>query len=259
MVDWVTIYGSYMKIFPQGDPPVFLSPIVQAIFSVASIGGLLCLIASLFEPRRAIPAPQASQTTWKQLRILLGPFSLAYLLLLLPRATEALIDRYTLPLLLLALIAALRLYQGRLHPQVPSAAWLAVSLFAVYGIVCTHNHFSLYRARVALAAEIRSSGVPDTAVDNGWEYNGAIELQHSAFVNDPRIVNPINAFTPMAARHTGPCALYELFPHIQPRYAISFKPDSCQGPTQYAPLHYSRWFASSGTLYVVADPAPTPP
>ena len=260
-IDWVTIYGIYKFVDLQGLPPVFLSPSIQAVLTVLSIGGLFCLTASLAAPRKASTPPTSTrEITWRQLRFLLGPFTLVYTLILLQRATEMLLDRYTLPLLVVALIYALRLYQDRIQPRVPSVAWLAVCLFAVYGIACTHNLFSLYRARVALAAELRSSGIPDTSVDNGWEYNGSVELQHSPFINLRLLVFPANAYTPMSARHTGPCALDENVPHIHPLYAISFDPNACQGPTKFAPLHYSRWLAAApGTLYVVADPAPTPP
>ena len=136
MVDWVTIYGSYMKIFPQGDPPVFYLPPCRRFSRLHPSAALLCLIASLFEPRRAIPAPQASQTTWKQLRILLGSFSLAYLLLLVhapPRRSLTATRSPSFCSLSSAHSASTRTASNH---AVPSAAWLAVGLFAIYGIVC---------------------------------------------------------------------------------------------------------------------------
>jgi len=53
----------------------------------------------------------------------------------------------------------------------------------VYGIASTDNMVALYRARVALAAELRAAGVPDTSVDNSWEYNFGTELQAAESIN----------------------------------------------------------------------------
>jgi len=53
---------------------------------------------------------------------------------------------------------------------------------------------------------------------------------------------------------------YDYTPHVRPLYTISFDPNTCGGPTSFAPVHYSRWLASSpGALYAVRfAPPPTP-
>jgi hypothetical protein len=259
--DWVSVLGIYEIIGLAGFPPLFLNPAVRIALTIASVAGLFGIFVQLPRSHQSAGTFSSSKSlTWRQLSVLIAPFTTAYILALMPRATNVFVDRYLLPLLIVVVILLLRVYQERIHPRLPGVTILFVGIFAIYAVAVTHNLFSLYRARIAIADELHFSGIPDTAIDGGWEQNAWIELQHSAFVNEPRIIIPAGTYTPMAARHTGPCALDERFPHIKPRYAIAFDPNACQGPTQFPPVHYSRWLASApGTLYVVADPAPTPP
>jgi hypothetical protein len=131
---------------------------------------------------------------------------------------------------------------------------------AVYGITVTHNMFALYRARVALAAELRATGVPDTSVDNGPEYNLGVELQHADHINNPGIVSPAHAYIPAPPLPAGTCPIifHDETPHIDPLYGISFDPNACYGPAPFAPVNYSLWLASNpGILYVVNYVAPS--
>ncbi len=152
------------------------------------------------------------------------------------------------------MLCLVRFYQERIQPQLPLAGIVLVAIMAIYGVTVTHNMFSLYRARIALAAELRANGVPDTSVDHGWEYNLLTELQLSSHINEHEITFPANAYTPVPPPPPGICHMlwYDDTPHIHPVYGISFQPNVCDGPAPFAPVHYSRWLASSpGTLYVV--------
>lgn len=107
---------------------------------------------------------------------------------------------------------------------------------------------------MALAAELRATGVPSTSVDNGWEYNLGVELQHADHINMSTVEFPTNAYTPqpLPSRLTCPMYWYARSPHIRPICGVSFDPHACYGPAPFAPVHSSRWLASSpGTLYVV--------
>jgi hypothetical protein len=135
-----------------------------------------------------------------------------------------------------------------------------VGVMAIYSIAVVHNMFSLYGARVAIASELRAAGVPDTSVDNGWEYNFGVELQHADYLNVSTIVVPAHAYVPAPPLPAGTCPvnIFDDTPHIKPLYGISFDPDECYGPAPFAPVHYSRWLASApGTLYVVYYTAPS--
>jgi hypothetical protein len=181
---------------------------------------------------------------------------------LVPRATGWLFDRYLLLLLVVGLLCLVRYHQDRVHARLPLVTVLLIVLMALWSIAVTHNTFSLYRARVALAAELNAHGVPDTAIDNGWEYNLNVELRYADHINFPTIAVPAHAYTPVPPPPPSLCPMdrYEYTPHIQPLYGVSFQPDICYGPAPFAPVHYSRWLASSpGTLYAVRyTPAPQP-
>jgi hypothetical protein len=262
--DWVNVHGVFPATFIQGTPPIFLDTGVRVLFTIASLGGLLSLIALLFRPH-PIPLSTDSGTgvSWNQLMTLAAPFAVANIILLIPRAaTFGLTERYVLGVLVVALPCLVRYYQDRVQPQLPFAGILLVAIMAIFGVTLTHNLFSFYRARVALAAELHAGGVPDTSVDNGWEYNTAVELQHSASINNSNMVLPPHAYVPVPPPPPGSCPMsaYFAFPHIHPLYGISFTPNACYGPAPFAPAHYSRWpYRTPGTLYVVNYLAPTKP
>jgi hypothetical protein len=206
----------------------------------------------------------STELSWQQLGVLLVPFTVAYCLLLIPGALiDIMADRYMLGLLVVLLLCLIRYYQDRIQPRLPLASVLLLAIMAIYGIAVTHNMFALDRARAALAAELRTNGIPDTSVDNGWEYNFVVELQHADHINDPRIVLPAHAYlpTPPPLLPAG-CQMwmYDRTPHIHPLYGVSFEPNACYGLAPFAPVHYSRWLASSpGTLYVVRSTPPAKP
>jgi hypothetical protein len=259
--DWVNVHGLPEVMYLQGTPPIFVHPVLQILLTIASVGGLMGVIASLLRTRRE---PQVSSTSdgisWRQLGVLLGPFTIANVLLLIPRSSGWLYERYTLVLLMVALVCLLRYYEERIHRLLPLASVVLVGIMALYGVTVTHNMFALYRARLALAAEIRATGIPDTSVDNGWEYNFQVQIEHAGFLNDQRIVIPANAYTPAPPLPAGTCPMFEsdVTPLIRPLYGISFDPNACYGTAPFAPVHYSRWpYSAPGVLYVVRYTPPS--
>jgi hypothetical protein len=257
-------HGMFDFTLLQGDPPILFGKGVQALLTIASLGGLTGLIASFFKVAASPSAAQKSaRISWKHLCFLLAPFTIAYLLIILPRpATFGLYERYALPLLPVALIFLVRYYQERIQPQLPSITLVLIGAMVILGIAVVHNTFALYRARVALAAELRANGLSDTSVDNGWEYNFRVQIEHTGYVNESEIALPANAYTPVPPLPAGTCPMkfHDETPIIHPLYGISFDPNACYGPAPFAPVTYSRWLASKpGTLYVVKYTAPAKP
>jgi hypothetical protein len=251
--DWVDVYGVYGFMILKGNPPILLSRRVQVLLTVVSVGGVLGLLSLLGhrEPVRE----SVAKVSWKQLGALVGPFVMVYGLLLVPRAGDFhLTERYLLALLVIALICMVRYYQEAIRPELPWVCAAVVGVMAIYGVVNTHNTFAVDHGRVVLANELLAAGVPDTAVDNGWEYNQGVELQHAGFINDYRMINPKGMYQPAPPLPEGTCEVngHDLTPHIQPLYGISFDPGACYGQAPFAPVHYSRWPGlEPGTLYVV--------
>ena len=262
--DWINPQGIYESSHLLGTPPVFLPHWVRLLMTVASLGGLLGLIASCFISRPAARAGELPEAiSWNSLAVLLVPFTVAYILFLLPRAADGTIfDRYILPLLAIAPVFLVRYYQETIHPNIPAAAAVLILVMAAYGVTNIHNQFAFYRARVAIAEELRAQAIPETAVDGGWENNLGVELQHSNHINFPTIITPARAYTPIPEPSPFDChALwYNYTPHIHPIYGISFDSNACYGPAPFAPVHYSRWLTRTpGTLYVVRYTPPSHP
>ncbi len=256
--------GEFDYSLLQGQPPILFGKTVRALLTIAAQGGLIAVIASFFgsPPTSSAAQPHAS-ISWRQLCLLFVPFSMSYTLIILSRpATFGLYERYALPLLLVALVCLVRCYQERVQPQLPTISLLLVVIMAILAVAVTHNTFAFLRARVALAAELRADGIPETSVDNGWEYNFGVELQHADHINVPMIVVPANGYisVPPLAAGTCPMHWYDYTPHIKPLYGISYDPNECYGPAPFAPVHYSRWLARTpGALYVVRYTAPSKP
>jgi len=254
---WVGIHGIHEGTDLQGEPPIFIHTGLQILITIVSVGGLLGLLAS-FTRKRASKLPSVPSAypaiSWQQLAILLGPYTLVYTLLLLPRATNLLFDRYMLGPLVILILCLTRYYQQKIHHRIPIAGVLLVAIMAAFGVVLTHNTFAFYRARVALTAELHSAGIPDTSVDNGWEHNFDVELQHASHINEEEIVLPANGYIPTPPPPPSICQTFWYYytPHIHALYGVSFDPHACYGPAPFAPVHYSRWLARTpGTLYVV--------
>jgi len=255
--DTIGFNASLMFNYPglQGDVPRIVNRGTQIVLTIVSFGSLVGLILSLLR-LRTLPLRETASVhvSWKEAGVLLVPFTLVYPLLLLDRAASSgIYDRYPLVLLMIAIPFLVRFYQERIRSQLPLASMVLVAIMAVCSITTVHNTFALDRARVVMAAELISQGIPDTAVDNGWEYNLGVELRHANHLNDPRIVFPADAYKPRSPQSAG-CSMfgYEDEPHIHPLYSISFDPNACYGPAPFAPVPYSRWFAlRPDALYVV--------
>ena len=260
--NWIGIHGIPEGNHLHGDPPLFLDPQIRLLFTIATLGGVAGLISSLLPRQRSTPAlPSPANISWSQLNVLLIPFTVAYAMLLLPRAANGwFFDRYALGLLIVALIYLPRYYQEQVKPRFSLGALLLVAAMAVYAVSATHNMFSLYRSRVELATELQAIGIPDTSVDNGWERNFEVEIEHAGYLNNEKIELPASAYTPAPPLPPGTCPMFlsAVTPYVHPLYGISFDPNACYGPAPFAPVHYSRWpYLKPGTLYVVRYTAPT--
>ena len=262
--DWIGIHGIFESVDLKGQPPLLLHLGEQTLLTFISLGGLIGAIAAMLHFKNEPATDESARVlTWQQLLTLLVPFSFVYIVLLLARAVTAyILDRYLLVLVVVALLLLVRFYQQRIHAALPWASIALVAIMAALGVSMTHNTFALYRARVVLAEELRANGIPDTAVDHGWEYNLTTELQYATYINYRSIRNPPNAYQARRPPSPGTCVMrsYSYTPHVDPAYGISFDPTACSGPTHFAPVQYSRWPAlSPGTLYVVRYKASSRP
>jgi hypothetical protein len=256
----VTIHG-FMNAKPfHGERPAILGPGIRLLLTTLVVVCTLSFFAFLFtRHRNQISTSRAVglvPVSWYSLGVLLVPFTLAYFVLLFPRAaTNEFFDRYLLPILMFAIIAVLRVYQEQIQPRLPAATLIPIAIFAAFGIAGTHDSFALLRARVALADELLSDGVPPTAIDGGFEYNSLTQIELKHFINDPKIpILPGDFFYPSVKKSYGVCApiLVDNYPVLSPRYGMAYDPTVCLGEAGFAPVTYRTWLGPhSNTIYIV--------
>ena len=104
-------------------------------------------------------------------------FTCAYVPLLIPGGlTHFIYDRYTLPLLPIIVICILLSAQSAVT-KVPIAAYVCLSVFAVYAVVTTHDYFATLRARAAAEEALETRGIPRRQFSIGFEQDGWTQVQ----------------------------------------------------------------------------------
>lgn len=255
--------------FPSyvGKPALLLTPHVRLVLTVLVLAGELGLINLLLLRRPAaadsLPVavapvrvmPRLSPT---QLLLLLGPCTLAYLILLLPRFLyPGLLDRYLMFPAAILLGVAVLLYQAKVSSRLPGAVWIFAACYMAVNVMGMHDTFDLFRAQAKLLARLQGAGVPRVQVDGGAQFNGWTEILQSGHLNDPRIRIPAGVYRPMPLIHsTDRChtRYLELTPSVHAKYVVSFDPNACGGRTGYEEA-FSSWLGPNRqVLYAVRGP-----
>jgi len=177
---------------------------------------------------------------------ILAPYSLAYFALLLPRAMQAAaFDRYALGLMPAAVVFFIGLHQRTVAPNLPASSIVTLGLFALLAIAGTHDSFAGQRARLAAIDEIRASGVPRTAIQGGFEYDGWTQLEFGGHIDDPRIKIPSGAYKPDARIPQVAMACLLDFasctPAVQPKYSVVPGREPCPEPGTFPPVEFHAW------------------
>lgn len=250
---WINLFGLFSGLTTT---PLFLPARILVVVTAVCLAGLFGIIVVAFQPGAARSSSATRELSWKQLGILLLPYSVGYLILLAAATgtTYHIYDRYALGLLAPAIIVLIRLYQERVRPNLPLATAPLIIIMAAYGMIVTHNTFAFDRARVRLADELHAHGVPYTSIDGGWDYNFDTELDHADHINNPLIKVPAGAYVPTPPPPPGyyPTTWYDKTPHVRAVYGISFLPDILYGTAPFAPVQYRSWpLRTPVTLYAV--------
>lgn len=206
-----------------------------------------------------------SAIAWSEPVWILSPFSLSYLLLLMPRgAFDQIQDRYLLGLTPVAIIFLLRLYQKRVRLKLPVISLVAVALFAAYSVAGTHDFFAESRAQVRAIHMVESSGVPRQSIQAGFPSDGWLQIQNGGHINEPRILVPAGAYRRNLPDTKVPKGCRDGFtnfaPIIVPKYFVLFPwfknpldppPAWCFVAANYPPVHYTTWLPPfRAVLYV---------
>jgi hypothetical protein len=255
--NYVTIYGFVADDAIHGTRIVLNLGvrILVTILDIAAVFALIALVLADANKPRSSPSPEP-QISWYRLSMLIMPFTVAYIILLIPRAAfgKLFFDRYLIPVMMMVLILIMRFYQEQVQPRVSAWTLLPIAIFAAFGIAGTHDMFAIHRGRLAAVEELRSAGVPPTAIDAGFEYNGWTQIERARYINDPRIpLMPGDHFSPLKVPYKLCRPLFiENFSALSPRYSMAYDPAECEGPTQFAPVTVRTWLGPRyTTLYIV--------
>lgn len=194
----------------------------------------------------SIKSKKARIASWQDMLVLLGPFTLSYFVLLLPRAYHsAILDRYLLPIMAIAIICLLRTHQESVAPTLPTLSIATLALFSLLAIGGTHDWFAWERARLAAINEIRASGVPRTEIQGGFEYDGWTQIEKAGYINDPSLKIPVGAYHAPTGRQTIPddCTLdfAPFTPRVHPKFTVSFGKMWCLAPSKFPAVSYRTW------------------
>jgi hypothetical protein len=263
----VSAFGLMETTGIKGAPPVVLSLVPRLLISAVVLLAIVCLFVSLSTGRSTSRRTQTPvPTSWNCLFILLVPFTFVYFALVASQDLHAgsgdrtaIYDRYFLPLLPIALIFLVRVYQERIQPNLPLISCTFVLLFGAYAVSGTHDAFSKHRALQAAIKELKDAGVSGNAIDAGFGQNAIIQIQTAGYVVSPNsLVDAPEKRMPSPSFPTDCQPVWVwLTPAIVPGYALSYDPKACGGQSNFAPVTYSEWLlAQPVSIYIVNTVGP---
>ncbi len=194
----------------------------------------------------------------RTLLLLMGPFTLAYLLFIVTR--ETLWPRYLVPVLPFFIFLLLWVYVGdQSRRGLPILSAMLLGALACQAIITTHDIFAYRNAYLEAENRVLGAGVPRSELEAGFELDGWAQLQMTGHVNDPRILVPVDVYTPRTPSDAPPgCDEWFLdwTPSIQPHFILSDAASSCFLPTSFLPVPYRTWDAPHDrAVYISAIPA----
>jgi hypothetical protein len=202
-----------------------------------------CLIAAR---RRGGKEIGAGQVKARELFWLCVPYFAAYVVLLLPSAfLGATFDRYALGIIPCAITGSLWLHQRCVREKMPAVSIVFLIFFGAFSVAGTHDWFAWQRARLAAISELRGAGVPRTAIQGGFEYDGWTQVEDGGHLNNPAIRVPGGVFdrSSLPVRVSRRCLV--LFgidvPRIHPEYSVAVGRRSCYLPSRFKAVHYTAW------------------
>ena len=245
--------------------PAALTLWIRLAISFFVLGCALIAAEQVFRQiSRRKPSSTPGSASWQAALWILGPFSLSYFLLLIPRgAFDQIQDRYLVGLTPVAIVFLLKLYQDRTQSRLPAISIVMLAGYAIYSVAGTHDFFAESRAQVRAVQMVERSGVPRTSIQTGFPDDGWVQIQNGGHINEPRLLNPPGAYNPDPPDLIpDKCrnGFTKFAPVITPRYFILFPwfknpmdppPPWCFTDTKYPTIHYTTWLPPFHATIVV--------
>ncbi len=154
-------------------------------------------------------------------------------------------DRYLIAFLPLVAIPLLRFRQVRGNGRVSRWSWALLALFAIYGVLTSHDSFAIHRARLASAEALVKAGIPRTEIMAGFEFDGWTQLETAGYVNNWQMENPIGLYRQLKC--TDPPRVVQqwflyLMSSVQPRYFVGISRSPGLVDAANPPVEYTTWF-----------------
>jgi 4-amino-4-deoxy-L-arabinose transferase-like glycosyltransferase len=229
---------------------------VLTLLILAGFSGFVLFLLNLSKIQRPHWKGKAT-LTWSSTFAIFGPFTLAYVVLLVTRTN--IYDRYLIPLIFVAVVGLLRLYEDRIGGRLPLLTVALILMFGASGVAQLHDLYARDRAVLAITNEVLSTGVTRSEIRAGYEYDAWTELENSHYVNEPRLVVPAGAYKlhPLPKRLSPACQSWfvDLMPSLNIHYALAYDQSTCYEPSSFAPVSFRAWLPSRNrTLYVQRVP-----
>jgi hypothetical protein len=236
---------STQDMWSYGTWPAALTTRGRIVISLAVCIIVALFVVSVWRSRKENVSP-SRVLSWRDLLVLLVPFAATYVALLAPRAAWSyLLDRYLLPLMMLAAIALLRLAQERLSARVHAPAWIVLGVFTLYGIAGVHDWVAGFRARTVAVARLREAGIPDDKIRAGFELDGLTQIDKTGAVVDPRVHFPAGFDThphrPAGERAECEHIYHPYTPALEPEWVLAYDREPCLTPSRFGEIDYTAW------------------
>jgi hypothetical protein len=252
----VTVYGVLNGTEEAlGSRPIVVNAWVRGFIKVLlalGAGATFITLASVIRQAKR-PKIVAAVRGWFQNPLLLfltmlAPGCLAYIAALIYRGI--LFDRYLIPILPLVVIPLLWLRQRGGVSNPPASAWVALAVFALYGVGATHDYFAASRARQQALSNLLNAGVQRLKVSAGLETDAWAELEYSGQTK-PAIVpgekwGDLRAFDGLRGYQISPPYwFWAKVPDIDPVYLVTYSRLDGLDDAGFSPVPYRTWLPAS--------------
>ena len=242
LLPWLVPVLGALEMDLQTGPAVWARLAVTLLILAAAI--LLCLQFTQWRARSELRHLFASEQGRVFLWIM-TPFTVACLMLILPRAAMSFVqDRYVLVLLPFTLTLLLFLQERLFTRQPPFISLAVLAIFSYWSIAGNHDIFSGARARETAINALKSKGVANTSISSGIAADGWTQVSNGGHMNDFHIRLPAGAYNPRPPRpmRAGCDDWFSPFtPSIQPTYSVWYSLRDCPGSTLVDAVTYRRW------------------
>jgi hypothetical protein len=218
----------------------------RVIASFIVIAVLINFVYCIFFRKENTQTPASSSgLPWKTLLYLLGPFAVAYILLLfVPSAWANTKDRYLMSLFVLALLGLLRLYQDRVSPRLPALSYGMLAVFSLFTIFGIHDLFAMHNARVTAIDTLLKANISSSQFQAGFEYDGLTQIDNAGTVVEPRVKLPAGielTYAPPGLPSNCTALFDPLTPSIHPVYFLAFQKAPCVTDSEFDAVPYRTW------------------